>query len=285
MELITHLQDVISREGISDYALELFKTVVWDYYQQFGRTFAWRQTTDPYHILISEVMLQQTQTQRVIEKYEGWVNTLPNIQSLASAPLREVLFLWQGLGYNRRALYLHTTAKRVVSDYHSQIPADPYILRSFPGIGPHTAASICAFAFNMRTIFIETNIRTVFLHIFFQGRVDVTDAEILPLIEQTVDCVNPREWYYALMDLGVFLKKEFSNPNKRSKHYAIQSRFQGSNRQLRGAILRVMLEKKEISVEVLTMLLKEPSERIEQSVGQLVADGLIKRRGQSVFIE
>jgi A/G-specific adenine glycosylase len=188
--------------------------------------------------VISEIMLQQTQTYRVEPKYQAFLAALPTIQDLAHADLRTVLTLWQGLGYNRRGKFLHMLAQEVMRKHEGVIPDTPELLVQLPGIGKATAGSICAFAFNKPTVFIETNIRTVFLYHFFAGQQGVDDRELFPLVAATVDQENPREWYYALMDYGVHLKKSLPNPSRSSKHHVIQSKFEGSDRQIRGAIPR-----------------------------------------------
>lgn len=236
---------------LTDKGAETFIDLIYDYYQQHKRDFAWRATDDPYHIVVSEIMLQQTQTDRVVEKYEQFIRMFPTVADLAQAPLGVVLEVWIGLGYNRRAMALHQFAQRVMSEFNGVIPSDPEVLVTFKGIGPNTAGSICAFAYNIPTVFIETNIRSVFIYLFFAGREQVADMEIVPLIARTVDAKNARHWYYALMDYGVMLKKRFKNPSRKSKHHARQSKFEGSDRQIRGKILRLLVEYKMVSFDVL----------------------------------
>lgn len=259
--------------------IESFKTFIWSYYQANRRDFAWRLTCDPYAIMISEVMLQQTQTFRVIPKYELWLAEFPDFVSLASASLRDVLSVWQGLGYNRRGMYLQQTAQRVVAGYNGVLPDDPEILETFSGIGKNTAASICAFAFNKPVVFIETNIRTVFIHSFFRDQAKVHDKELMPLIAQTVDQENPREWYYALMDYGVFLKQQGKNPSRKSVHHTKQSRFEGSHRQVRGAILRVLDEHTQLDLAELIKYTNKESSSVEKALKELKQEGFLKKTG------
>ncbi len=248
---------------IQQNTITSFRKFIWDFYHNQGRSFAWRNSesfvsssgvmadnssgtmaehVNPYHVVVSEIMLQQTQTYRVEPKYEQFIELFPDFETLACAPLRSVLSAWQGLGYNRRGKYLQQIAQKVVVDFNGVLPDDPNVLETFPGIGKGTAGSICAFAFNKPTIFIETNIRTVFIHSFFQNQDTVHDKELLPLIAQTVDIDNPREWYYALMDYGVHLKKLHANPSRKSKHHSKQSKFEGSDRQIRGMIIKMLTE-------------------------------------------
>jgi A/G-specific adenine glycosylase len=264
--------------------LSQFKASVWQFYREHGRIFAWRETDNSYHIVVSEVMLQQTQTYRVEPKYEQFIEELPTIEALASAPLHTVLGLWQGLGYNRRGKYLHELAQCVVKHHQGTVPDNPESLIALPGIGKATAASICAFAFNKPTIFIETNIRTVFIHSFFGNKDGVDDKELLPLIEATLDCTNPREWYYALMDYGVFLKKNLPNPSRKSKHHTKQSTFKGSDRQIRGEIIRLLTKTSVMTMQEFYATIHEPEERVTPIFNKLIAEDLIVTDGDTVFI-
>ena len=186
---------------IDGNALHEFCSTVKNFYQQRKRSFAWRENITPYKILVSEIMLQQTQTARVVSKFSEWMRRFPTIFDLADASRQEVLCTWQGLGYNRRGLALHEASIKIVSGFDGIVPNDSAILESFYGIGPNTASSICTFAFNQPVVFIETNIRTVFLHHFFQQHEGlVSDKQILPLIEKTLDRSQARDWYYALME-------------------------------------------------------------------------------------
>jgi A/G-specific adenine glycosylase len=202
----------------------------------------WRDCDDPYKVLVSEIMLQQTQVPRVLIKYPEFISQFPTFESLANASLKEVIATWQGMGYNRRAKYLKLIAEQIISEYGGKLPDNPIILDSLPGIGPGTAGSLAVFAYNKPAVFIETNIRRVFIHFFFQDQEDIDDKQIYPLVEQSLSGQDPRQWYYALMDYGVHLKKLHKNPSRRSVHHAKQSKFQGSDRQIRGEILRLLLQ-------------------------------------------
>lgn len=255
-----------------------FQQKIYGHYKKNARSLPWRHTTDPYKIVVSEVMLQQTQVDRVVEKYALFVQQFPTFASLASASVGDVLRAWQGLGYNRRALLLKKLAEKVVADYGGVLPNNPALLEELPGIGPATARSICAFAFNAPVVFIETNIRTVFIHHFFKNRKKtekVSDAELLPLVEKTLDRANPPQWYNALMDYGTFLKKEYGNANIKSAHYARQSRFEGSNRQVRGRILKVLSEHAALTVHDLTKNSGLDAARVRKNITQLQEEGFI----------
>lgn len=239
----------LKKEAITPKLLNAFKEVIWKFYLQNKRPFPWRETVEPYCIVVSEIMLQQTQTSRVVEKYLNFIKRFPTFQSLANASFSEVLKFWVGLGYNRRAQSLHLIAQRVVNEFNGTLPECPNVLETFKGLGPATASSIVAFAFNKPTVFIETNVRAVFLHTFFKNKEAIHDKQVMPLIALTVDESNPREWYYALMDYGVFLKKTYKNPSKKSKHHTVQQAFKGSNRQIRGAILRLLTQQEFIKIK------------------------------------
>lgn len=221
-----------------------FQAEVLNYYASHGRhSLPWRQprtdqSFDPYTILVSEIMLQQTQVGRVIDKFETFMARFPDTKSLADALQGEVLVGWSGLGYNRRAKYLQIAARQIEVAYSGIFPDELADLVALPGVGKNTAGAILAYAFNKPAIFIETNIRTVFLTYFLSDKEQVSDSELLDFVADTVDTKQPRVWYWALMDYGAYLKKIQSNPNVRSKHYSKQDKFEGSRRQIRGKVLR-----------------------------------------------
>lgn len=255
-----------------------FKKIVRNYYHSNGRhNLPWRLNTSPYSIFVSEVMLQQTQVDRVVPKYTEFMTALPSWHALSSASTQQVLTLWQGLGYNRRALWLHEAAKRIVSDYSGRLPNNFEQLNSLKGIGPNTAGSTMAFAFNEPVIFIETNIRRVYIYHFFADFQVVADDDISSLVGATLDRTNPREWYWALMDYGTYLAKTITNPNKRSKHYTKQSKFEGSLRQVRGMVLKRLLD----STATPNELHKDIHDaRLDQVVKQLQTEGFIRQKGE-----
>ncbi len=272
--LLEHEQ-ALKEELHSPLVIEEFKSAVWDFYKKNRRDFAWRNTRNPYHIVVSEIMLQQTQTARVAEKYENFLQQFPSFEALACASVGDVLKEWVGLGYNRRALALHGIAQKVVAEYETVLPSEPCILETFKGLGPATAASIVAFAYNTPTIFIETNIRAVYLHAFFGHEQElVSDKTLLPVVTSTVDQEQAREWYYALMDCGVALKKLYKNPSRKSKHHAKQSKFEGSDRQIRGAVVRTLTQKQMVTFEELQAFGYEP-ERLTKILEGLCKEGFI----------
>lgn len=260
-----------------------FVRTVLGYYRAHKRDFPWRHTKDPYAIFVSEVMLQQTQALRVMGKYREFITRFPSVSALAAAPFAEVLREWQGLGYNRRALYLHRAAKIIMKEYGGDVPHDPAILEQLPGIGHYTARAISTFAFNEPHTFIETNIRSAYLHHFFPTREKVSDRELLPLIEHTLPTKNPREWYAALMDYGAHLKQISTNPSRRSAHHTPQKPFKGSDRELRGAILRA-LSKGSHTYSVLSQALPFTGARIKTNLSALVRDGLVNKKRHTYAI-
>lgn len=225
-------------------------------------------------------MLQQTQVERVLKKYGPFIRTLPDFAALSRAPLKEVLGLWQGLGYNRRAFHLQQTAKAVISGHGGVLPDTEKELVCLPGIGKATAGAILAFAFHRPSVFIETNIRRVFIHFFFPDRTDVRDDEILPLVKRTLDRKDPRRWYYALMDYGAMLGKDMHNPNRRSAHYARQAPFPGSDRQVRGRVVRELLEAGPLTDRSLSSRLGVEAGRLRLILAGLEREGLVVRTGR-----
>jgi A/G-specific adenine glycosylase len=267
----------VSLPKLSAQEIASFQKIIYDFYNEQGRDFAWRNIDNPYWVVVSEIMLQQTQTDRVKKKYEEFIATFPTIESLAESSLDKVIAVWQGLGYNRRALALRAFAQRIVAEYKGTIPHDPELLVSFRGIGPATAASICAFSFNTPTVFIETNIRSVFIHHFFPQGQPVHDKALIPLVAQTLDFTQPRIWYYALMDYGVMLKKQHNNPSRKSVHHTKQSKFKGSDREVRGAILKMLVTTATLSKDSFVAQIDRDQKKIESILQDLEQEGFIRQ--------
>lgn len=261
-----------------------FQDIVWDYYKTNGRELPWRKTNkgriDPYHILVSEFMLQQTQVNRVIPKYQQFIATFPDLKSLANAQLGDVLSLWSGLGYNRRAKYLHDAAKQLA--LKKDFPKSIEELSILQGIGRNTAAAIIVYSFNSREVFIETNIRTVYLHHFFKDKNSVSDNEILRFVEKTLPAKNIRQWYWALMDYGTYLKST-GVKNIKSKHYVKQTKFEGSDRQIRGKIIAYLTQtKKPENIADLHELIND--KRSVSILESLKNEGLVKVESGNVSL-
>jgi len=260
-----------------------FRDLVWAHYKEYGRhTLPWRKTTNPYRILVSEVMLQQTQVERVVPYYERFLKTFPTIEVLAEAPLKEVLTAWQGLGYNRRAKMLHEAAKVVVRNYKGKMPIDATILVTLPGIGPYTANAVAAFSANSDSLFIETNIRTIITHHFFPKQEIVSDKEVLQVLQKVYPTGRAREWYAALMDYGSHLKRNGVRINAKAKGYVKQSTFEGSKRQARGEILKSLLTGPKSKTVLLRTLGVERKNQMEEALSALLQEGLVTK-GDTTF--
>ncbi|MBI2645031.1 A/G-specific adenine glycosylase [Candidatus Uhrbacteria bacterium] len=232
----------------------------------------WRKTTDSYSILVSEIILQQTQVERGIEKYKEFIEKFPSIQALAGASTHDVLKAWSGLGYNRRALFLQKAAKYIIEHCDGVFPVEAGEIEKLPGVGPYTARAVRAFAFDAPEVFIETNIRRIYIHFFFSDVEGISDAQLLPIIQKTLWKKSPREWYSALMDYGSSEFKGVPNPNKRSRHYARQSKFEGSRRQARAVILKNILATENASLSDIQKFLK-----VRPSLVRYTPDSIVRR--------
>jgi A/G-specific adenine glycosylase len=241
----------------------------------------WRKTDDPYKILVSEVMLQQTQVDRVIGFYEAFIKAYPTLKKLAAAPLKDVLRAWQGLGYNRRAKMLHEAAKRAAAEFGGKLPGTVEGLESLSGVGPYTARAVAAFARNKDAVFVETNIRTAVIHHFFRGTQAVHDKEIAAVLARALPRGRAREGYAALMDYGSHLKRSGVKLNRRAKSYAKQSAFEGSYRQARGAILRALLTGPAKGDLLIGLLGAARRAQMRSALATLVKEGMVElRRGR-----
>ena len=269
---------------LSARIVSAFRAAVYAHHRTNSRPMPWRETADPYHILVSEIMLQQTQVERVRSKYTEFIDAFPDVPSLAAAPLSDVLQVWQGLGYNRRAIFLKRCTEEIESSYCGQFPHSIAELQSLPGIGPYTARAVAAFAFGIAEPLIETNIRTVFIHLFFHGSDNVCDSQLLPLIATTLDRDNPREWYYSLMDYGVMLKQTLPNPGRRSRHHTQQSRFEGSNRQLRSRMLREIMKRPLMTLAELVAHLAAEREAVERNLDEMQREGFLVKQGSGYSV-
>ena len=259
-----------------------FKEIIWQKGNELFRPMPWRDDTRPYYVLVSEIMLQQTQVERVIPKFEAFMVAFPTIEALAAAPLSKVLTLWSGLGYNRRAKFLHGAAQMVVHEYGGVFPPTLEELIKLPGVGVNTAGAILAYSFNQPVTFIETNVRTVYFYHFFQDQEEIPDALLKEVVNETVDIEHPREWYWALMDYGSFLKRQGAGMNSKSRHYKKQAPLKGSVREIRGQILKALTH----SDKSLQQLQQEVTvdERFDQALEGLLKDGLVNRTHGSLHL-
>lgn len=271
-----------------------FQKYILNWYRKNNRDYLpWRVTktraVSPYEIFVSEIMLQQTQVARVLEKYPQFLKAFPTIRSLAEAPLKKVLRVWQGMGYNRRARYLKEAAEIMVKNYKGIVPADPALLRALPGVGSYTAGAIVCFAYNKPVAFLDTNIRKTLLKWFFYAyynklprhnivvslaRKDkIDDGELLKIAESVYYTKNPRKWHYALMDYGAVILAKEKGLLERIKSYHKQSRFEGSTRYWRSKIVKYLLQYEQASGEELQALV---SGEIKPLLSSLARDGLIE---------
>lgn len=259
---------------IEPAAVAAFQQTVWTYYKAHKRHMPWRKEPAPYFVLVSEMMLQQTQVTRVRQKFAAFIRTFPTVAALAHAPLSDVLAAWSGLGYNRRAKFLWKAAQMIERDYGGEVPRTQHDLVALPGVGPNTAGAILAYAFNEPSVFVETNIRTAFIHHFFADNAEtVDDSTLRHLVAQAVPLQNPREWYWALMDYGAHLKATTGAQLHRVKGYQTQSRFQGSRRQIRGQVLKELLAHGHLAPAELSALI--PDDRLPDVCQTLAREGLI----------
>lgn len=273
-----------NNKPLTSAQVRAFRGKIYYYYRTNGRNLPWRKTRNPYRILLSEIMLQQTQVERVLDKYEEFLAAFPHFSALAKAPLQKLLAVWQGMGYNRRALALRALARKVVDEHRGKLPSEPNTLIALPGIGKYTAGAVAAFAFNKPVVFMDTNIRRVYIHEFFHDRESIHDNEIIPLVEQTMDSENPRKWYNALMDYGAMLKREQVNPNRRSVHYTRQSPFENSNRQVRGLILKTLVQGARLTERQIVKKINIETARVKKNLLQLQKEGFIKKQGNGFTI-
>lgn len=266
-----------------------FQKIIWRHYRKNKRKydFPWRQTRDPYKILVSEIMLQQTQIPRVIPKYKEWMRAFPTIHALAKTPFPEVVAIWKGLGYNRRTRYLKTAAEKIVKEYNGKIPEDLKLLQALPGIGHYTARAITCFSHGACEPFLDTNIRRVFIEFFAKNKKRVSDDFLLQHLKRVEPKTKKREWYLALMDYGrEALGKTRDNPNKKSVSYAKQSPFKGSRRYVRAKIISLLVSNpKGLSFKkIKKAIAKDPQnaphkKEMSAILNSLVKEKLIEKRG------
>lgn len=263
-----------------------FRKIVWQHAKEQGRhTLPWRtRNVSPYAVLVSEIMLQQTQVDRVIPYYRGFLKQFPTTHTLADASLSDVLNTWQGLGYNRRGKMLHEAARQLVQKYGGKVPKDVAALESLPGVGPYTARAITAFAYNADTVFVETNLRTAVMHHFFPKQERVTDQEMLTVLRKAFPKGRAREWYAALMDYGAHLKRSGVRLNARSSSYAKQKVFKGSAREARGILLKTLMSGPQPAQKLHNLLGPERRAQMKLALATLVRDGMLQKEGRAYSV-
>jgi A/G-specific adenine glycosylase len=260
--------------NLSVSQIKQFHEKIFSWWNENRREFPWRETTNPYHIMVSEIMLQQTQTSRVVTKYKDFIKQFPTFEKLAKASKADVLSLWSGLGYNRRAIWLQEAAKEVLE--LKEFPKTPEELVKLKGIGPYTARSILIFAFNLDLATVDTNIRRILIAEKFANE-DTTEKQLFEIATKLVPSGKSRDWHNALMDYGsiiVTARKTGISPTSK------QSIFKDSNREKRGQILKYLLEKKEASIDDLEAVLNLKREELEAILDKMVHEGLINKNMQ-----
>ncbi|HOT59669.1 MAG TPA: A/G-specific adenine glycosylase [Spirochaetales bacterium] len=281
----------VEQFSVSNFDVDKALREIYSDTKSLYRDFPWRNTTDPWEILVSEVMLQQTQTKRVVSKYLSWFEHLPDIHTCARASKQEILSLWSGLGYNSRALRLQECARIICERYEGIVPRSRKELQKLPGIGTYTSGAICAFAYNEPYVFLETNIRTVLIY-WLQKNPDfvleencIDDLVLESILKKMIEAVQNsgqsiHTFYYMLMDYGAFIKKTYGNFSIYAKKYTKQSSFKGSVREVRGAIVKALCGSKSITYDTLESLY-DP-QNVTEAIDGLVAEGIIKRNGSTL---
>jgi A/G-specific adenine glycosylase len=256
---------------VDHQVIRAFRRKVLSFYRRHGRKLPFRDTSDPYAITVAEVMLQQTQVERVVAKYLTWIRRWPDWHTLARATRQDLLAAWSGLGYNRRALYLGEIAKVVVSRFGGDMPSDPEVLQKLPGIGRYTSRAIAIFAFNRPLIAIDTNIRKVLIHEFsLSPDTSLSDFEALAL--RLLPPGRSREWHNALMDYArIAIRRDLAAIAPVSR----QSQFKGSRREIRGAIIRRLTNRQRVSIERLARELTRTSADVRDAALTLAQDGIV----------
>jgi A/G-specific adenine glycosylase len=258
--------------------IDKFRKTVYSYFEAHGRSFPWREDLNPWGIVVSEFMLQQTQTSRVIHYWKHWMERWPSPAALARENLETALKEWSGLGYNRRCRFLLECARAIAEKPGGMVPQSPEELLKLPGIGHYTAGAIACFAYNHPSVFIETNIRSAALHFFFPAKTGIKDEELYPILQKSLDPENPRIWYWALMDYGAGVKKKEANPGRRSAGYVRQSPFEDSFRKLRGQLVRTLAAEGPAGTPELKSRTGLEEEEIYRVLGALEKDGMVAEK-------
>jgi len=257
-----------------------FQKKVFSFYQKNKRDLPWRKTTDPYKILLSELMLQQTQVNRVILYYEKWIARWPAISALASASLAEVLQAWMGLGYNTRAINLHKAARKIVTEFDNDVIEAMKQYKEIPGVGRYTSQAVQIFSTNTDLVTVDTNIRRIFINEFHLPE-KVSDKELWGLAKRCLPKGRSREWHNALMDYGaLFLTAQKTGIKPKTQ----QSRFEGSDRQLRARIIRILLQNDESLVNI-SRILNVDSSWLQRILEKLISEEIISKKNNRYYLK
>jgi len=269
----------MNRKKLSQKEIKEFQIRILKWYKFNKRDLPWRKTTDPYYILISEIMLQQTQAMRVTPYYDRFIKKFPTMEKLASAKKSEVLKIWSGLGFNNRAIRLKEIAERIQSDFNGRFPKTSEELLSFKGIGDYTAAAILSFAFNKNAAVIDTNIRRVLIH-ELQLSHNISKAQLEKIALQVLPVGKSRTWHNALMDYGALAA---TAKITKIKSKSTQSPFKGSEREVRGKILKLLLKNREVKNSELEILF--PVGSIKTIISKMKTDKLISEANGIISIK
>jgi A/G-specific adenine glycosylase len=253
--------------------IALFREKIFDFYQLNRRSFPWRETTDRYAVMVSEIMLQQTQAERVVGKFTLWMERFPDPETLASASLREVLLLWSGLGYNSRGQRLQSCAKVIMERFGGVVPASPEQLKTLPGIGEYTCRSIPVFADNLDAAAVDTNIRRIIIHEFSLPE-DTLKHKIQEAAEQLVPQGRSREWHNALMDYGSLC---LTSRRTGIRPLTKQSKFQGSKRWYRGRLIKELIHSEGMFFEEMEEKYGNCPWNLQEIINDLISEGLVER--------
>ncbi|MFX1254102.1 MAG: Fe-S cluster assembly protein HesB [Promethearchaeota archaeon] len=267
-----------SSPKITSEKINRFHEKIFAWWEDNKRDFPWRQTTNPYHIMVSEFMLQQTQASRVVDKYLAFIRIFPTLNSLARADKADVFRLWSGLGYNRRAIWLHEAANLILQ--MEEFPKDPSQLKKLKGIGSYTSRSILIFAFNLNLATVDTNIRRILIAEGFATE-ETTERELFEIAEQIVPKNRSRDYHSALMDYGALVKTATKTGIRPTSK---QGKFAGSNRQYRGRIVKYLTTKKRADREELIRECSVPPEKADLIFDSLITDSLLQKKGNEYFL-
>jgi A/G-specific adenine glycosylase len=254
--------------------MKLFRQKIFDFYRLNRRSFPWRETTDRYAVMVSEIMLQQTQAERVVPRFNAWLRHYPDTSHLASAPLREVLALWSGLGYNSRAMRLHQCAVIIKESYGGVVPSQPELLKKLPGIGEYTCRSIPIFADNLDLAAVDTNIRRIIIHEFALSE-DISAFELQQLAEALLPSGQSRDWHNALMDYGALL---LTSKKTGIRSVSRQSKFQGSKRWYRGRLIKELVHSEAMYLEEIEKIYADCPWNLHEIISELINEGMIERQ-------
>ena len=269
----------MNNKTLNEKEIKEFQTKILEWYKVNKRDFPWRKTTDPYLILVSEIMLQQTQAIRVVAYYEKFIKRFPTINELAIAKNPEVLKIWSGLGFNNRAIRLKEIAKTIVTDFRGNFPQQQDDLIELKGIGSYTAAAIMAFAFNKKAAVIDTNIRRVLIHELHLNQ-NISPKRISEIALSVIPKGKSRIWHNALMDYGALAA---SAKQTKIKSKSKQSPFKGSEREVRGKILKLLLEQSKLSRTEIAEIIPHP--KLEDIILKMKVDRLLSERGKIIYIK